>query len=82
MGDKKWYIEHKSTKKKKVRVIKDMRRKIVKNIERCTFLVVINSWPWETALGSCFDRDAYKHTRSTYEYSQLMILLQLFAADI
>ena len=73
-------MEHKST-KKKVRVIKDMRRKIVKNIERCTFLV-INSWHWETALGSCFDRDAYKRTRGTYEYSQLMILLQLFAADI
>ena len=65
--------------KKKVRVIKDMRRKTVKNIERCTFLV-INSWHWETA--SCFDRDAYKRTRGTYEYSQLMILLQLFAADI
>ena len=67
--------------KKKVRVIKDMRRKTVKNIERCTFLV-INSWHWETALGSCFDRDAYKRTRGTYKDSQLMILLQLFAADI
>ena len=68
--------------KKKIRVIKDMRRKTVKNIERCTFLVLINTWHWETALGSCFDRDAYKRTRGTYEYSQLMILLQLFAADI
>ena len=48
-------------------------RKTVKNIERCTFLVVINTWPWETALGSCFDRDAYKRTRGTCEYSQLMI---------
>ena len=33
-------IEHKSTKKRTVRVIKDMRRKTVKNIERCTFLVI------------------------------------------
>ena len=66
----------------KMRFMKDTRRKTVKNIERCTFLVVINNWPWETALGSCFDRDAYKRTRGTYEYSQLMILLQLFAADI
>ena len=66
----------------KMRFMKDMRRKTVKNIERCTFLVVINTWPWETALGSCFDRDAYKRTRGTCEYFQLMILLQLFAADI
>ena len=65
-----------------MRVVKDMRRKTVKNIESCTFLVVINTWHRETALGSCFDRDAYKRTRGTYEYSQLMILLQLFAADI
>ena len=65
-----------------MRVIKDMRRKTVENIERCTFLVVINSWHWETALGSCFDRDAYKRTIGTYKYSQLMILLQLFTADI
>ena len=63
-------------------VMKDMRRKTVKNIERCTFSVVINTWPWKTALGSCFYRDAYKCTRGTCEYSQLMILLQLFAANI
>ena len=69
-------------KQNKMRVMTDVIRKTVKNIERCTFLVVINTWPWETALGSCFDRDAYKCTRGTYEYSQLMILLQLFAADI
>ena len=69
-------------KQNKMRVMKDMIRKTVKNIERCTFLVVINTWPWETALGSCFDRDTYKRTRGTCEYFQLMILLQLFAADI
>ena len=66
----------------KMRFMKDMRRKTVKNIERCTFLVVINNWPWETALASCFDRDTYKRTRGTCEYFQLMTLLQLFAADI
>ena len=69
-------------KQNKIRVMKDMIRKTVKNIERCTFLVVINTWPLETALGSCFDRDAYKRTRGTYKHSQLVILLQLFAADI
>ena len=66
----------------KMLVMKDMRRKTVKNIERCTFSVVINTWPWKTALGSCFDQDAYKRTRGTCQYFQLMILLQLFAADI
>ena len=62
--------------------MKYMIRKTVKNIESCTFSVVINTWPWDTALGSCFYRDAYKCTRGTCEYSQLMILLQLFAANI